>query len=107
MEKQARSPKETPTGSSTPRPAAPENKFVEQEWQKVQVSYEDNDAGQWDDAEGAEMWECVACGKSFRTEAAWLSHERSRKHLKEVERCVNQAVPIKSCSSPQDFNGKC
>ena len=27
----------------------------------------------------------MACGKSFRSEAAWDSHERSRKHLKAVE----------------------
>jgi len=28
----------------------------------------------------------VVCGKSFWSEAAWDSHERSKKHLKEVER---------------------
>lgn len=87
-EKQAKSPKE-PTAASTARPtAASETKFVEQEWQRVHIVDDDNDAGQWDDAEGAEMWECVACGKTFRSEPAWLSHERSRKHLKEVERCA-------------------
>lgn len=42
---------------------------------------------EWAAAEGEdeEEWECVACGKSFRSEAAWDSHERSRKHLKAVE----------------------
>lgn len=45
---------------------------------------DDND---WAGAEGdGEEWECVVCNKSFRSEAAWNSHERSRKHLKEVER---------------------
>lgn len=44
---------------------------------------------EWAAAEGGEdpeEWECVACGKSFRSEAAWDSHERSKKHMKEVER---------------------
>src|SRR5271170_2466826 len=74
-EKQAKSRKES-TATFTARPtAAPETKFVEQEWQRIHITDEDNDAGQWDDAEGAEMWECVACGKTFQTERAWLSHE--------------------------------
>jgi DnaJ family protein A protein 5 len=42
----------------------------------------------WAAAEGEdpEEWECVACRKTFRSEAAWDSHERSKKHMKEVER---------------------
>ncbi|TFY74518.1 hypothetical protein EWM64_g9494, partial [Hericium alpestre] len=43
---------------------------------------------EWARVEGGsdqEEWECVACGKSFRSEAAWDSHERSKKHLKAVE----------------------
>jgi len=45
------------------------------------------DDNEWAAAEQeGEEWECVACNKSFRSEAAWNSHERSRKHLKEVER---------------------
>lgn len=81
----------TPTGSGTPtakQTAVPIAKFVEQEWQRVNHTNEGNEAGEWDDAEGAEEWECVACGKEFKSEAAWMTHERSRKHLKEVERCV-------------------
>jgi len=41
----------------------------------------------WATAEGDDLeeWECVACRKIFRSEAAWESHERSKKHLKEVE----------------------
>ncbi|KAG8772046.1 hypothetical protein FRC15_003012 [Serendipita sp. 397] len=77
----------TAKSSSTPLPT-----FVEQEWQKVSIVDDANDAGQWDDAEGGEEWECVACGKSFRSEAAWLSHERSRKHLKEVERLQREML---------------
>ena len=60
--------------------------YVEQEWQKTGVS----DAGdlEWALAEGnddPEVFECVACGKSFKSEAAWNSHERSKRHIKNVE----------------------
>lgn len=44
---------------------------------------------EWAAAEGSEdpeEWECVACDKIFRSEAAWDSHERSKKHMKAVER---------------------
>jgi DnaJ family protein A protein 5 len=78
--------------------------YVEQEWQKI------NERGIYDDLEwtvsegnDAEEWECVVCNKTFRSEAAWDSHERSKKvgvidihfgfltdqlnkHMKEVER---------------------
>ncbi|KZT41263.1 DnaJ-domain-containing protein [Sistotremastrum suecicum HHB10207 ss-3] len=87
----------TNSGTSTPRHAVAASAaaarkraeaseaYVEQDWQRVKP--EDGADGDWNDAEGAEEWECVACGKSFRSEAQWNSHERSRKHLKEVERC--------------------
>ncbi|KAA1467416.1 DnaJ-domain-containing protein [Dentipellis sp. KUC8613] len=76
------------SGTATPKrvPAVPTpvTTFEAQEWQKV-----DEGADlEWARAEGAsddEEWECVACGKSFRSEAAWDSHERSKKHLKAVE----------------------
>ncbi|KIM26299.1 hypothetical protein M408DRAFT_16971 [Serendipita vermifera MAFF 305830] len=89
--------KQNSSTGSTPLPAtktstAPVAKFVEQEWQRVNISSEGNDAGQWDDAEGAEAWECVACGKEFKSEAAWMTHERSRKHLKEVERLQREML---------------
>ncbi|KAI5892402.1 DnaJ-domain-containing protein [Schizophyllum commune H4-8] len=61
--------------------------YVEQEWQKT--NHHDTHADlEWAFAEGEdpEEWECVACGKSFRSEAAWDSHERSRKHMVQVER---------------------
>ncbi|KAF4613668.1 hypothetical protein D9613_007686 [Agrocybe pediades] len=71
--------------SSTSRAKAAEG-YVEQEWQKVanQSAHADLD---WAFAEGEEEeeWECVACRKTFRSEAAWNSHERSKKHMKEVE----------------------
>ena len=65
----------------------PSDAYVEQEWQKVDLKGLHADL-EWATAEGEddEQWECVACGKVFRSEAAWDSHERSKKHMKEVER---------------------
>lgn len=61
------------------------NRYVEQEWQRVDGVHEE---AEWAIAEGenTEEWECVVCSKVFRSEAAWTSHERSKKHIKEVER---------------------
>jgi len=60
--------------------------YIEQEWQRTIVSgVEDLE---WALAEGnddPEVFECVACGKSFKSEAAWDSHERSKRHIKNVE----------------------
>lgn len=60
--------------------------YVEQDWQKVDVRGLHDDL-EWAAAEGddPEQWECVACNKTFRSEAAWDSHERSKKHMKQVE----------------------
>ncbi len=61
--------------------------YIEQEWQKVDTSRLHADL-EWAIAEGDDLeeWECVACKKTFRSEAAWNSHERSKKHIKEVEK---------------------
>lgn len=61
--------------------------FVEQEWQKLDPNAHGHADLEWGVAENdnEEEWECVACGKSFRSEAAWDSHERSKKHLKAIE----------------------
>ena len=64
----------------------PATAYVEQEWQKTNISGVDD--LEWALAEGnddPEVFECVACGKSFKSEAAWNSHERSKKHIKNVE----------------------
>lgn len=78
----AAKPKPKPTsGASTPRPST----YLEQDWQRTHVIDAELD---WVVAEGTEdpeVYECVACGKSFKSEAAWDSHERSKKHLKAVE----------------------
>jgi DnaJ homolog subfamily A member 5 len=92
MTKQQDPSSQSTAPATTKSTTAPIAKFVEQEWQRVNISNEGNEAGQWDDAEGAEEWECVACAKAFKSEAAWMTHERSRKHLKEVERYVKRPV---------------
>ncbi|KAF9024928.1 DnaJ-domain-containing protein [Hymenopellis radicata] len=79
------------SGTSTPHhpraTAAVAATYVEQEWQKLDTKGLHDDL-EWAAGEGedSEEWECVVCGKFFRSEAAWDSHERSKKHLKEVER---------------------
>lgn len=79
------------SGSSTPRkqagPSAAATTFVEQSWQKASSKDLDHADLEWAAAENEdeEEWECVACGKSFRSEAAWDSHERSKKHMQAVE----------------------
>ena len=58
----------------------PMGEYVEQEWQKLDGKGVHDDL-EWAIAEGndEEEWECVVCNKSFRSEAAWDSHERSKK----------------------------
>ncbi|KAG2148999.1 DnaJ-domain-containing protein [Suillus bovinus] len=75
------------SGSSIPRPQ-PVKPYVEQAWQRAGGIDHDADADlEWAAGEGnTEEWECVACGKTFRSEAAWDSHERSKKHMREIER---------------------
>lgn len=64
----------------------PADVYVEQEWQKARVSgVEDLEWALAEGNEDPEVFECVACGKSFKSEAAWDSHERSKKHIKNVE----------------------
>lgn len=75
----------TPQKSSTPVPST--STYVEQAWQKTFAPDMDADL-EWaaaENGEDAEEWECVACGKTFRSEAAWDSHERSKKHIQAVE----------------------
>ncbi|KAK7686133.1 hypothetical protein QCA50_010945 [Cerrena zonata] len=91
-------PKLTPAATPPKRPSSAVNDvpvFVEQEWQKpVRLGIDDADL-EWAAAEGeedAEEWECVACGKTFRSEAAWDSHERSKKHMQAVERLKREML---------------
>jgi len=75
------------SGTATPKRPAPTSTFVAQDWQKVAEPSDTAADLEWARAEGAENeeWECVACNKTFRSEAAWSSHERSKKHLRAVE----------------------
>jgi DnaJ family protein A protein 5 len=75
------------SGTATPRKSAVPSAFVAQDWQKVAEPSDSAADLEWARAEGAEdeEWECVACNKAFRSEAAWNSHERSKKHLRAVE----------------------
>jgi DnaJ family protein A protein 5 len=75
------------SGTATPKKSAPTSAFVAQDWQKVAEPSDSAADLEWACAEGAEdeEWECVACNKTFRSEAAWNSHERSKKHLRAVE----------------------
>ena len=87
LARQTQSPATTILGTVAPKRTAPKNTFVAQDWQEVT---EPSDAAadlEWARAEGAgdEEWECIACNKTFRSEAAWNSHERSKKHLRAVE----------------------
>jgi DnaJ family protein A protein 5 len=65
----------------------PKNVYTEQDWQKVDTRPSEDDL-EWATVEGNDLeeWECVACVKKFKSEAAWGSHERSKKHSKQVER---------------------
>ena len=90
--------------------------YQEQEWQRVRLEesseeddeYEDEDGSDLEDAgsaegaadgdiaseeeeeqedeEPAEDWFCPACEKDFNSQGAWDNHERSKKHLKNLEK---------------------
>lgn len=79
---------QTTSKSATPLPTRirPMDEYVEQDWQKIDSRALDVDLD-WSAMQGEnpEEWECVACDKMFRSEAAWTNHERSRKHRKAVE----------------------
>ncbi|KAG9074342.1 hypothetical protein FRC06_010764 [Ceratobasidium sp. 370] len=80
----------TTTSKGTASGQAPST-FVEQEWQRARSTAGDHADLDWGLAEGDdEEYECVVCNKSFQSEAAWSSHERSKKHMKEVERLKKQ-----------------
>ncbi|KAF8121833.1 DnaJ-domain-containing protein [Boletus edulis] len=79
--------------STSQRAQTNNTSYAEQEWQKATNDRQHDDL-EWAAAEGEdpEMWVCVACGKSFKSEAAWDSHERSKKHMKELEKLKRQMM---------------
>lgn len=69
--------------------------FVEQEWQRTAQATLDHADLEWaaaETGEDAEEWECIACGKTFRSEASWNSHERSKKHMQAVEQLKREML---------------
>lgn len=87
VDQQARQ-SQTTSKSATPLPTRirPMDEYVVQDWQKIDSRALDADLD-WSAMQGEnpEEWECVACDKMFRSEAAWINHEKSRKHKKAVE----------------------
>ncbi|KAK4054039.1 hypothetical protein OIO90_003684 [Microbotryomycetes sp. JL221] len=69
--------------------------YKEQEWQRgsqnATAEWEERSEDESPDEEEIEeeQW-CVACNKGFRSGGAWENHERSRKHVKNVERLVRE-----------------
>ncbi|KAI5481320.1 zinc finger, C2H2-type domain containing protein, DnaJ Family [Pseudohyphozyma bogoriensis] len=68
--------------------------YKAQEWQSVSADA----VKDWDERSGSdedeevdeeEQW-CVACNKGFRSGGAWENHERSRKHVKNIEKLVRE-----------------
>ncbi|KAL8277590.1 hypothetical protein RQP46_010022 [Phenoliferia psychrophenolica] len=58
------------------------------EWQR-QGNDEGSGSEDEDEEDDEEQW-CVACGKGFRSGGAWDNHERSRKHVKNVEKLIKE-----------------
>jgi DnaJ family protein A protein 5 len=70
--------------------------YEEQEWQRLHLDQlsdeseeeeeEDGDGTgvRLDDGQGGEVFECVACSKTFLSEASWENHERSKRHKQAV-----------------------
>ncbi|KAK4048685.1 hypothetical protein OIV83_004655 [Microbotryomycetes sp. JL201] len=69
--------------------------YREQEWQRgngtatAEWRERSEDESVQEEEEEEEQW-CVACNKGFRSGGAWENHERSRKHVKNVERLVRE-----------------
>lgn len=72
--------------------------FEEQHWQRIHENESEDEELEEDvgngsaqrvgDGAGGEALECVACGKTFQSEASWANHERSKKHRQAVWRYV-------------------
>ncbi|GAA6006648.1 hypothetical protein JCM11491_003131 [Sporobolomyces phaffii] len=50
---------------------------------------DEDGAGHGVEQEDERVW-CEACGKGYRSGGAWEDHERSRKHLKNVDRLIKE-----------------
>lgn len=65
------------------RAPSPTDDFEEQDWQRLRHSSDEE--GSENEGE-EEALECVACAKTFLSEASWANHERSKKHKQAVHR---------------------
>src|SRR4051794_20962806 len=57
--------------------------YQEQDWAKVEEEYGGEDYEHEEEIEN-ELF-CVACNKSYKNEKSWKNHEKSNKHLKNIE----------------------
>lgn len=57
--------------------------YQEQDWTKIDEGEEEEEA--FEDEPPDDEYFCVACNKSFKNENAWKNHEKSKKHIKNVE----------------------
>lgn len=89
--------------------------FEEQDWQKIKEEplseeeideYADEGDGtglRMDDGAGGEIFECVACNKTFQSEASWANHERSKKHKQAVYKLAKEMKAEAGEFSDDDF----
>ena len=64
---------------------------VEPEWARSAGGPDEGEeAGDGDDDGVVEQFECAACGKIFKSERQWQAHERSKKHIKTLQRLTWQ-----------------
>jgi DnaJ family protein A protein 5 len=56
------------------------SKYNEQDWQRFGVEDSDESGDESHIPQDGEAFECVACSKTFLSEASWANHERSKKH---------------------------
>jgi len=47
---------------------------------------------------------CVACRRKFKSEGQWLSHERSAKHKKNMEKLIEEVVLDSDLNEPTNDN---
>lgn len=89
--------------------------FEEQDWQKIreeplseeevdEYAEEGDGTGlRMDDGAGGEIFECVACNKTFQSEASWNNHERSKKHKQAVYKLAKEMRAEAGEFSEDDF----
>jgi len=57
--------------------------YQEQDWTKIDEEEEEGEEDFEDEPD--DEYFCVACNKSFKNENTWKNHEKSKKHIKNVE----------------------